>query len=61
MEMVHGAYAAHAEGRHVDLPQPDRRHPLARWLAREGRPPPGPAPDDYASWIEWVRTPAARG
>jgi predicted dehydrogenase len=54
MEMIHGAYASHAEGRRVDLPQGDRRHPLATWLEREGRPAPGPAPDDYPTWIEWA-------
>jgi predicted dehydrogenase len=54
MEMIFGAYASHAEGRRVDLPQVDRSHPLERWLTREGRPLPPPAPPDYAAWIAWA-------
>ncbi|MGH2350999.1 MAG: Gfo/Idh/MocA family protein [Chloroflexota bacterium] len=54
MEMTHGAYASHAEGRRVELPQASREPPLERWLAREGRLNPGPAPDSYGAWIEWA-------
>jgi hypothetical protein len=54
MEMIHGAYASHAEGRRIDLPYADRENPFERWLAREGRPQPGPAPDDYKEWIGWA-------
>ena len=54
MEMIFGAYASHAEGRRIELPQVDRSHPLERWLAREGRPLPPPAPPDYAAWIAWA-------
>jgi predicted dehydrogenase len=54
MEMIHGAYAAHALGRRVELPQADRGHPLEAWLRREGRPDPGPAPESYADWIGWA-------
>ena len=54
MEMIHGAYASHAEGRRIDLPQEIRDHPLERWLEREGRPAPGPAPADYKEWIGWA-------
>jgi predicted dehydrogenase len=54
MEMIFGAYASHAEQRRIELPQVDRSHPLERWLAREGRPLPPPAPADYAAWIEWA-------
>ena len=62
MEMIFGAYASHAEGRRIELPQVDRSHPLERWLAREGRPLPPPAPPDYAAWIAWAlaRTGPAR-
>ena len=55
MEMIFGAYASHAEKRRVELPQVDRSHPLERWLAREGRALPSPAPADYAAWIAWAR------
>jgi predicted dehydrogenase len=54
MEMIHGAYASHAEGRRIDLPQESRAHPLERWLQREGRPQPPPAPPAYGEWIEWA-------
>ena len=61
MEMIHGAYRSHAEGRRIDLPQESRDHPLAAWLAREGRPEPSPAPPDYRDWIAWaLAQPAAR-
>lgn len=55
MEMIHGAFASHAEGRRIDLPQVDRSHPLERWLAREGRPTPPAAPADYKEWIGWAQ------
>ncbi|MBI3971611.1 MAG: Gfo/Idh/MocA family oxidoreductase [Chloroflexi bacterium] len=54
MEMIHGAYASHAEGRRIDLPQASRDHPFERWLAREGRPTPPPAPPGYGDWIAWA-------
>lgn len=54
MEMIHGAFASHAQGRRIDLPMADRGHPLERWLEREGRPHPGDAPADYAQWIGWA-------
>jgi len=54
MEMIHGAYRSHAEGRRIDLPQASRDHPLAAWLAREGRPEPPPTPPDYKDWIVWA-------
>jgi hypothetical protein len=54
MEMIHGAYASHAEKRRVGLSQTDRTHPLERWLAREGRPLPPPAPAPYQEWIAWA-------
>ena len=60
MEMVHGAYAAHALGRRVELPQGARGHPLQDWLRREGRPDPGPAPKSYADWIGWALEEARR-
>jgi predicted dehydrogenase len=60
MEMIFGAYASHAEQRRVDLPQADRTHPLERWLAREGRRLPPPAPASYGEWIEWAHAQARR-
>jgi hypothetical protein len=60
MEMIHGAYRSHAEGRRIELPQESRDHPLAAWLAREGRPEPPPAPADYKDWIVWALDQAAR-
>lgn len=54
MEMILGAYRSHAEGRRVELPQAERDHPLAAWLAREGRLTPPPAPAEYPAWIEWA-------
>ncbi len=61
MEMIHGAYRSHAEGRRIDLPQASRDHPLAAWLAREGRPDPPPAPPDYKDWIAWALAQPALG
>jgi predicted dehydrogenase len=60
MEMIHGAYAAHALGRRVELPRLERGHPLEEWLRREGRPDPGPAPGAYAEWITWALAEARR-
>ena len=54
MEMIHGAYASHAESRRITLPQANREHPLERWLAREGRADPSPAPQTYAEWLAWA-------
>jgi predicted dehydrogenase len=56
MEMIHGAYASHAEGRRVTLPLVDRGHPLERWLEREGRPLPErrPAAERYDTWAPWA-------
>jgi predicted dehydrogenase len=54
MEMIHGAYASHAEGRRIELPQVSREHALERWLAREGRPAPPAAPATYAEWLPWA-------
>ena len=53
MEMIHGAFASHAEGRRIDLPQAERDHPLERWLSREGRPAPTPPPAG-ADWLAWT-------
>lgn len=53
MEMIHGAFAAHAERRRIDLPQTERDHPLERWLRREGRPMPPPAPTE-GNWTAWA-------
>jgi predicted dehydrogenase len=63
MEMIFGAYASHAEQCRIELPQVDRSHPLERWLAREGRPLPPPAPTEYPEWIAWAlaQPPAAQG
>jgi predicted dehydrogenase len=55
MEMIHGAYASHAERRRIDLPQQSRTHPLQRWLEREHRPLPPPAPAGYAEWLPWAQ------
>jgi predicted dehydrogenase len=55
MEMIHGAYASHAEGRRVALPLADRAHPLERWLERAGRGRPPAAPFDYAAWLPWAQ------
>jgi predicted dehydrogenase len=54
MEMIHGAYTSHVEGRRIDLPQHNREHPLTRWLEKEGRPMPPPAPAEHKEWIEWA-------
>jgi predicted dehydrogenase len=59
MEMIHGAWASHAEGRRIDLPQANREHPLERWLKREGRPIPTEAPATYAEWLPWAQARAA--
>lgn len=55
MEMIHGAFASHAEARRIDLPQENREHPLERWLKREGRPIPTEAPANYDEWLKWVQ------
>ena len=61
MEMIHGAYRSHAEGRRIDLPQADRGNPFEQWLEREGRARPGPAPDNYSEWIGWALAKAREG
>jgi predicted dehydrogenase len=55
MEMIHGAFASHAEARRIDLPQENREHPLERWLKREGRHIPTEAPSGYGAWLRWVQ------
>ena len=54
MEMIFGAFASHAEGRRIELPQVNRKHPLQRWLEREGRPLPPEAPAGYGAWFKQV-------
>ena len=63
MEMIHGAFASHAEGRRIELPMADRAHPLERWLAHEGRPRPTPRPvtERYPEWVAWAQAEARRG
>ncbi len=54
MEMIHGAYASHATGLRIDLPQADRRHPLATWRDAAGVQVPTQAPEEYRDWIAWA-------
>lgn len=58
MEMIHGAYTSHAERRRIELPQLERVHPLQRWLEREQRPVPPPAPASYPEWLPWAQAAA---
>ena len=52
-----------AYGRRVDLPQAARDHPLLRWRAAAGPPPPAPGPRDYGAFLaaEDARLAARRG
>lgn len=51
LEIMMGVFESVARGRRVDLPQPERDHPLLRWRAEHGLPGPPPAPRDYSAWL----------
>jgi predicted dehydrogenase len=51
LEVMMGMFESAAYGRRVDLPQRERDHPLLRWRAEHGLPPPEPRPRDYAEWL----------
>ena len=51
MEIMMGIFESAAYGRRVDLPQARRDHPLLRWRAQAGLPPPPPVERGYADWL----------
>ena len=50
MEIMLGVFESAAYGRRVDLPQPQRDHPLVRWRREQGAGPPTPMPRDLHEW-----------
>ena len=50
MEIMLGVFESAAYGRRVDLPQPQRDHPLLRWRREQGAGPPTPMPRDLLEW-----------
>lgn len=51
LEIMMGVFESAAYGRRVDLPQTRRDHPLLRWRAEAGLPPPPSAPRGYTEWL----------
>ena len=52
VEIMMGAFESAAYGRQVDLPQPNREHPLRRWRRENGLPDePKPMPRPYNEWL----------
>ena len=52
LEIMMGIFESGAYGRRVELPQPDRGHPLLRWREEAGLGPPAPMPRPYYEWLE---------
>ena len=51
MEIMMGIFESAAYGRRVDLPQPQRDHPLMRWRREHGLGDPAPMPRSYRDWL----------
>ena len=51
MEMMMGIFESAAYGKHVNLPQTDRRHPLLRWREEAGLKHPAKMPRGYGEWL----------
>ena len=51
IEIIMGIFESAAYGTRVDLPQPNREHPLTRWRREAGLGPPEPMPMRDAEWL----------
>ena len=51
LEIMMGVFESAAYGRRVDLPQPQRDHPLLRWRREHGLDDPTPLPWPYRDWV----------
>jgi predicted dehydrogenase len=52
MEIMMGVFESAAYGRPVELPQPQRDHPLLRWRREHGLADPGPVPRPIGEWLD---------
>ncbi len=52
VEIIMGIFESAAYGTRVELPQPDREHPLLRWRNETGLGPPDPMPMLDKEWLE---------
>lgn len=52
IEIIMGIFESAAFGRHVDLPQVKRDHPLLRWREEAGLKPPDKMPLNDTEWLE---------
>ena len=52
IEIIMGIFESAAFGRHVDLPQVKRDHPLLRWREEAGFKPPDKMPLNDTEWLE---------
>ena len=50
MEIMMGIFKSAAYGRHVELPQAERDHPLLRWRRENGLGEPAPMPRGVKEW-----------
>ena len=51
IEMMMGIFESAAYGTRVNLPQPDRRHPLLRWREESDLDAPSEMPRAYGEWL----------
>ena len=51
VEIIMGIFEAAAYGTRIDLPQPNRDHPLLRWRKEAGLEPPDPMPTPDKEWL----------
>ena len=51
LEIMMGIFASAATGQRVELPQPERRHPLRRWREEAGLGAPAAGPREYGQWL----------
>ena len=52
IEIIMGIFESAAYGKHIDLPQANRVHPLTRWREEAGLGAPEPMPMVDGEWLE---------
>lgn len=52
LEVMMGIFESAATRRRLELPQPQRDHPLLRWRKEHRLGPPAEAPRDYGAWLK---------